>query len=68
MTKGLWKLSCLPKSMLPTYIPYKQTLHSSISTLGYFHLQRNVEMSSLAQGTLESLYHPTRKGTKYKSE
>ena len=53
---------------LPTYTPSKQTLHSSISTLGYFHLQRNVEMSSLAQGTLESLYHPTRKGTKYKSE
>uniref|UniRef100_A0A9L6KDT8 Uncharacterized protein n=4 Tax=Mus musculus TaxID=10090 RepID=A0A9L6KDT8_MOUSE len=53
---------------LPTYTPSKQTLHSSPSTLGDFQLQRTLEMSSLAQGTLDSLVSSQKEGTKYKSE
>jgi hypothetical protein len=53
---------------LPTYTTSKQTLHSSPSTLGDFHLQRTLEMSSLAQGTLEPLVSSQKEGTKYKSE
>jgi hypothetical protein len=53
---------------LPIYTPSKQNLHSSPSTLGDFPLQRTLEMSPLAQGTLEPLVSAQGKGTKYKSE
>lgn len=53
---------------LPTYTLSKETLHSSPSTLGDFHLQRTLEMSSLAQETLEPLVSSQKECTKYKSE
>jgi hypothetical protein len=52
----------------PIYTPSKDNLHSSPSALGDFPLQRTLEMSSLAQGTLQPLVSAQGEGTKYKSE
>ena len=49
-------------------MPSKQNVHYLPSTLGDFPLQRTLEMSSQAQGTLEPLVSAQGEGTKNKSE
>lgn len=53
---------------LHIFTPSKENLHSLPSTLGDFPLQRTLEMSSLAQGTLEPLVSDQGEGTKCQSE